>query len=287
MLHLNDAFYSLKNDLQSIYDANEAAAIVHELLYHLTGLSKFERLLHKEHPLTGIQYDQFLNAKDRLLKGEPLQYITGMQWFMGREFEVNRHVLIPRPETEELVQWIANDWKEKKAVSILDIGTGSGCIPVSLKLQLPQSTILSGDISPASLEVAERNALKHDAVIKLAEIDFLDERTWTYLGTFDVIVSNPPYIPEAEKQHMHSNVRDYEPGIALFVPDEDPLLFYRKIAQFAQSHLKQGGAVYCEVHKAHAHQTRQLFEHYFSDVILQNDIHENERMVKAQALVKP
>ncbi|HTN44781.1 MAG TPA: peptide chain release factor N(5)-glutamine methyltransferase [Flavipsychrobacter sp.] len=287
MLRLNDAFYSLKNELQSIYDANEAAAIAHELLYHLTGLSKFERLLHKEQLLTELQYDQFLNAKDRLLTGEPLQYVTGTQWFMGREFKVNEHVLIPRPETEELVQWIANDWKEKTVISILDIGTGSGCIPVSLKLQLPQATILSGDISAASLEVAEQNALKYDAVIELAEIDFLDERTWSYLGAFDVIVSNPPYIPEAEKQHMHMNVIDYEPGLALFVPDDDPLLFYKKIARFAQAHLKTGGAVYCEVHKAHARETRQLFECYFREVILQNDIHENERMVKAQTLIKP
>lgn len=280
MITLNDAFYTLKNVLQKLYDASESSAIAHELLNHITGLSKFERLVNKEQSLSPSQQEFFNQAKQRLLNGEPLQYVIGVQWFMGRPFEVNRHVLIPRPETEELVQWIVHDWKGKAAVSILDIGTGSGCIPVSLKLQLPQANITTGDISDATLQVAERNALKHDVEIELIEIDFLNEHTWKHLEQYDILVSNPPYIPLAEKQYMHHNVLDYEPGLALFVPDKDPLLFYRKIAQFAQTHLKPNGAVYCEVHKAHAYETKELFEQFFNHVKLRKDMNEHERMVK-------
>lgn len=280
MLTFNAAFYQLKTDLQLLYDASEASAIAHELLHHITGLSKFERLIQKEQTLTSAQQDFFNQAKQRLVNSEPLQYIIGVQWFMGRAFEVNKHVLIPRPETEELVQWITNDWKNKANIRILDIGTGSGCIPISLKLQLPQAHITTGDISAEALQVAERNALKHDAEIELMEIDFLDERTWQYLEQYDIIVSNPPYIPASEKPNMHRNVLDYEPELALFVPNKDPLLFYRKIARFAQTHLKQDGAVYCEVHKAHAYETKELFEQFFNHVALRKDMNENERMVK-------
>ncbi len=279
MLTLHAAFYQLKNELQSLYDAQEASAISHELLHHITGLSKYERLIEKEQILTSQQHGFFTRATQRLVNGEPLQYIIGVQWFMGKAFEVNKHVLIPRPETEELVQWIVEDRKAQPFIRILDIGTGSGCIPVSLKLQLPQAQISTGDISDTALEVAGRNALKHGVDIELLELDFLDERTWPHLGQYDVIVSNPPYIPLSEKQNLHRNVAAHEPALALFV-EEDALIFYRKIAAFAQEHLKPGGAVYCEVHKAHAYETRDLFQQFFKQVLLKKDMSENERMVK-------
>ncbi len=281
MLTLNNAFYSLKNDLQSIYDESEAIAIAHELLTHITDLSKFERLLSKEQVLTISQEDEFNEAKERLLNGEPLQYVIGVQWFMGRQFEVNENVLIPRPETEELVEWIINDWKEIGTISILDIGTGSGCIPISLKLSLPETVVFSCDVSGDALDVAELNAQKHGAEISLLQVDFLDENTWGSFHQFDVIVSNPPYIPLAEKENLEKNVRDFEPELALFVTDNDPLIFYRKIAEFAKTHLKEDGSVYCEIHKAHAQETLQLFQQHFSNVELRKDMNENERMVKA------
>ena len=281
MLTLNNAFYSLKNDLQTIYDENEATAVAHELLNHITDQSKFERLLNKEQEFTTRQEDEFKDARERLLNGEPLQYVIGVQWFMGRQFEVNENVLIPRPETEELVEWIANEWKEKGTISILDIGTGSGCIPVSLKLFLPDAVIFSCDISSNALDVAELNAQKHGAGISLLQVDFLDKKTWDSFHQFDVIVSNPPYIPIIEKENLEKNVRDFEPELALFVPENDALIFYRKIAEFAKTHLKEDGMIYCEVHKAHAYETQQLFQQYFSNVELRKDINENERMVKA------
>lgn len=281
MMTLNDAFYSLKNDLQPLYDEREAIAIAHELLNHITGLSKFERLLNKEQELTASQLDYYHEAKERLLKSEPLQYVIGEQWFMGRLFEVNEQVLIPRPETEELVQWIVHEWKDKETVNVLDIGTGSGCIPVSLKLQLPRASVTSVDISKGALDVAQWNAAKNDAEIELIEMNFLEENNWSLLSQYDVIVSNPPYIPETEKQNMHSNVLDYEPALALFVPDDDPLLFYKKLARFAKDHLQSNGALYCEVHKAHAQETKKLFDSYFTNVLLQKDMNDHERMVKA------
>lgn len=277
---LQEAFYSLKKELQALYDAGEATAIAHEILNHITGLSKFERLLEKEQTLTPHQQAIFDDAQKRLLQAEPLQYVVGEQWFMGNVFEVNKDVLIPRPETEELVQWIVRDWQKKNAIHILDIGSGSGCIPVSLKLQLPQATITSIDISREALIVAQRNAFKHEVEIDWKEMDFLDEKNWLQLAEYDVIVSNPPYIPMREKNNLHSNVLEHEPSLALFVPDEDALLFYRKIAQFSTAHLKKNAAVYCEVHKAHAYETQALFDDFFTAVTLRKDMNENERMVK-------
>jgi len=278
---LNDAFYQLKKELLSLYDEGEASAIAHEYLNHLTGLSKYERLIEKENLLDTQQLSAYHFAMERLRKGAPLQYITGKQWFMNLEFEVNEHVLIPRPETEELIYWIANDYKNNQTVKILDIGTGSGCIPVSLKLVLPQAKIYSCDVSDEALMLAEKNALRLGADIELVEVDFLNEDLWQYLDQFDVIISNPPYIPYEEKKNMHVNVLGYEPSLALFVPDDDPLLFYKKICKFSQKHLRENGNVYCEVHKANAYETQALFEKYFSEVTLQKDMNDNERMVKA------
>lgn len=281
MSTLTTAFYTLKNKLQTLYEDTEAAAITHELLTYITGLSKYERLVNKDQTLTTEQLHFYNDASQRLLNGEPLQYITGIQWFMGKPFEVNKNVLIPRPETEELVQWIVNDCKYREAINILDIGTGSGCIPIMLKLLLPNATVCTADVSSKALEAAERNALKHNVEIELLEVDFLDERTWEYFEQYDIIVSNPPYIPFSEKGNLDKNVRDYEPELALFVPNNDVLIFYKKIAHFTSFHLKAKGAVYCEIHKAHAYETQQLFQQQFFFTELRKDMNANERMIKA------
>lgn len=281
MITLQEAFYQLKNALAAHYDVGEATAISHELLNHLTGLSKFDRLLHKDQLLTQHQWQLYTDAQTRLLKGEPLQYITGIGWFMGEAFEVNKQVLIPRPETEELVHWIVQEHKEKPSLHLLDIGTGSGCIPISIKTMLPSSRVTSCDISAEAILVAARNAEKMGVEVNFKIVDFLEEKNWDDFEQYDVIVSNPPYIPLKEKQLLHTNVVDYEPALALFVPDDDPLLFYRKIARFAQAHLTPGGAVYFEVHQTMAGATQKMLLEFFATVVLQKDLSGNERMIKA------
>ena len=217
----------------------------------------------------------------RLKKNEPIQYIIGVESFCGLTFEVNPSVLIPRPETQELVGWIAGDCEGKEACRILDIGTGSGCIPVSLAHRLPKAEVESWDISEDALQVARRNAERNGVEVLFRQKDVLkaspDE------ARYDVIVSNPPYIAEKEKVDMEANVLDWEPSIALFVPDEDPLLFYRKIAQLGCSMLKEGGALYFEINRAYGQETIQMLEAMgYKEIELRKDSWGNDRMMKAE-----
>jgi release factor glutamine methyltransferase len=287
MLTIGQAFYDIKNALQPLYEEREAAAIAHEVLNSITGYSKTDRLMHKDEPLGDLKYIAYNKALADLRTGRPLQYILGSSWFLGREFIVNEAVLIPRPETEELVQWIINDLKAVSGISILDIGTGSGCIPISLKLDLPAINITACDISPDALAVAETNATKLGANVQFTQSNFLDPAQQSSLGNFDVIVSNPPYIPISEQDKMHTNVKDHEPNIALFVPDNDPLLFYKAIATFGKDHLKGTGYIYCELDAGHATQTKAMFEDAgYNNVQIRQDIHGNWRMLKAELVIK-
>ncbi|PZF73551.1 peptide chain release factor N(5)-glutamine methyltransferase [Taibaiella soli] len=283
---INEAFYSLKQDLQAIYDAQEAAAIAHEVLFTLTGLEKMERLAKKDTPLTSEQRTKFEDVAAALKKGEPMQYALGEAWFMGRSFYVNNAVLIPRPETEELVDWIIKDQKNKTDnISVLDIGTGSGCIPISLQLALRDADVSSMDVSADALSVAKRNATTLGAGVHFYENNFLNTDTWNGFPKYDIIVSNPPYIPESDKETMHSNVKDHEPSLALFVPNDDALLFYRNIADFGRTHLTENGIVYCELHLEYAQATQQLFEEKgYKNVEIRKDMHGNWRMLRAEYL---
>jgi release factor glutamine methyltransferase len=282
MLSYNDAFYSLKDDLQAIYDPQESAAIAHELLLHLTGKDRSQRLLEKDATLSHGEQKAYDIMKADLLNGKPLQYVTGTAWFLGQPYTVNENVLIPRPETEELVQWIAGDHQGKK-VSILDIGTGSGCIPIALSRLLPDAGISACDISNAALRVASRNAHALGANVSFYELDILDRKSWIDLPHFDIIVSNPPYIPLSEKEQLAPNVRDHEPATALFVPNEDVLIFYKAIAEFGNTHLNNGGSIYCELHQDLYLRTESVFnEAGYEDVQLKKDMHGNWRMLKAQ-----
>lgn len=278
-----EAFYTLRNALQPLYDEGEATAIAHEAMEALTGLGRMERLLRKEEQLDVSQLQEWDRMKRELLAGRPLQYVTGYAWFMGRKFIVSNEVLIPRPETEELVQWIVDDCRKTSiAPRMLDIGTGSGCIPVSLKLALPEASVTSVDISPGALETARQNAAALNANITLIRQDFLDTALWAHLPQADVLVSNPPYIPLSEKESLHANVRDHEPGMALFVPNDDPLLFYRALAAFGKQCLKPGAALYCELHRDHASATKEMAENAgYRDVVLRKDLNGHERMLKA------
>jgi release factor glutamine methyltransferase len=221
---------------------------------------------------------------DELLQGKPLQYVTGKAYFMERLFDVNEQVLIPRPETEELVIWILNDYKSStEPINILDIGTGSGCIPISLKLEMPTAHISSCDISAGALEVAQKNARRLNAEVHFIALDFLDNDAQLSLPLYDIIVSNPPYIPQSEELEMHLNVKGHEPGTALFVPDNDPLLFYRAIAHFGKTHLNDNGVIYCELHRDFAQETKELFiATGYKNVEIKKDMHDNWRMIKAK-----
>ena len=281
MITYQQAFYGLKNDLQQVYDAQEAAAIAHEILFHITGLDKLQRLMKKEELLTAVQEKQFADMQQQLLAGRPMQYVLETAWFMGRPFYVNEQVLIPRPETEELVQWIIDGQTPESQAAIIDIGTGSGCIPISLKLAMPQTQISACDVSTGALAVAQRNAAELSAAIRFIQLDFLsDERN--RLPAFDIIVSSPPYIPDSYRAETDSHVKDHEPSLALFVPDSDPLLFYKAIAAFGQEHLKRGGAVYCELHADHAEATKEMFAATGYHADLRKDMHGNWRMLKGR-----
>jgi release factor glutamine methyltransferase len=202
------------------------------------------------------------------------------------KFFVNQDVLIPRPETEELVTWIVDDARREKSSGknnepeMLDIGTGSGCIAISVKKELPGSIINAIDVSADALFVAKKNAGVLDAQIDFLKIDFLDESAWTSLGMYDIIVSNPPYIPEKEKTTLAKNVTMYEPAVALFVQNGDPVIFYKKIAKFARSHLKPGGKIFVEIHENFSHEISVVFEEYHFRSEIKEDIYGKKRMIK-------
>jgi release factor glutamine methyltransferase len=196
-------------------------------------------------------------------------------------FEVNPNVLIPRPETQELVSWIIEDYQSDESIRILDIGTGSGCIPVSLAKQLSKAEVESWDISEGALEVASRNCERNGVKVLLRQKDVLKATPEGNL--YDVIVSNPPYITNKEKVEMESNVLDWEPSLALFVPDEDPLLFYRKIAQLGCDMLKEGGSLYFEINRAYGEETILMLRRLgYNQIELKKDSWGNDRMIKAK-----
>lgn len=279
MLTIGGAFYRLKKGLENVYDAEEAAAIAHEVLQEITGMSRLQRLSDKDVPLNSGQEARYTVLESMLLSGTPMQYALGYEIFLGRRFEVNGAVLIPRPETEELVQWIT---QEPAPHTILDIGTGSGCIAISLSLAFPGSEITGIDISNEALEVANRNAGALGASVTFREVDFLDQDARDGLPGFDIIVSNPPYIPAQERATLHTNVREFEPAAALFVPDEDPLLFYNAIAAFGITHLTDGGRIFCELHRDYAEETGHMFrDSGYTDVTLRKDLAGADRMLRA------
>ncbi len=278
------AYRELAKSLESNYDQREALAIANLVMEKVTGLKRIDRLLESQRILSPAASEQLAIYSSQLLQGKPLQYVLEEAWFAHLPFYVNQWVLIPRPETEELVEWIRLENANIMGLRVLDIGTGSGCIPIALKKQMPGASIMSIDKSKEALEVATKNALELKAVIELKALDFLDQKQWEQLGEVDLIVSNPPYIMESEKASMESHVLDHEPIMALFVPDQDPLLFYRNIAQFGQTHLSINGTVYLEINQALGNEVCALFESmgYFTE--LKQDMQGKDRMVKAQLL---
>jgi len=246
-MSLNDIKQALKKQLAGQFESIELNPILSILIEHITGWDQLHQALHKDQPISAEQTLAFETAAAELAAGRPIQYITGKAWFMGESYTVSDHVLIPRPETEELVDWIIEYAEIKgKALRILDIGTGSGCIAIALKKALPEATVVAIDISTNALKIAQANADTLKADIEFIPLDILN--TAFLPGQYDVIVSNPPYIPMHEMSSMELQVTEHEPNIALFVPDEDPLVFYKAIARLAKLHLTSNGQLFFEIH---------------------------------------
>lgn len=268
----------INENLSCSYTAGEISALTRIIATELLGIPQMTFFLKDEVNLTAEQDALLDNAIERLKKQEPIQYILGYCDFCGLRFKVTPATLIPRPETSELVEWIASEAIGKE--SILDIGTGSGCIAVSLAHKVPQSKITAWDISNDALAVAAENSKANGQAVTFEQVDML---AYESSGEqFDIIVSNPPYIKENEKEAMHSNVLDWEPHTALFVPDSDPLLFYRTIAKKGLALLKPGGRLYFEINRAHGKETIEMLESLgYTDIELRKDFAENDRMIRA------
>jgi release factor glutamine methyltransferase len=265
-----------------IYDAREAANIAEIVFESITKKTKIERIISQNELINEYQTNLLNQYTEQLLAYKPVQYVLNEAWFAGMKFYVTDAVLIPRPETDELVDWVVSDNKTIKSdLQIIDIGTGSGCIPISIKKKITTATVIGIDTSLDALEVARKNAQNLDTEINFKEIDFLNETCWDKLNKYDIIVSNPPYIKEMESIEMGKNVIDFEPYIALFVADNDPLLFYRKIALFAEKHLTENGSVYVEINEALGKATVELFINYQFDAQLKQDLQGKDRMIKA------
>ena len=273
--------HKIQEGLANKYTAGEIKALTRILAIELLGVSQMAYFLKDDFTLTAEQEALLCNAIVRLQKQEPIQYILGYSDFCGLRFKVTPATLIPRPETSELVEWIASEATGNE--SILDIGTGSGCIAISLAHKLPQSKVTAWDISNEALAVATENSKANSQTITFEQVDIL---AYEPKGEqFDIIVSNPPYIKENEKEAMHANVLDWEPHTALFVPDSDPLLFYRTIAEKGSTLLKPGGHLYFEINRAHGKETMEMLAALgYTGIELRKDFAENDRMIRA---IKP
>lgn len=270
----------IRNALREHYPDSEALALAKMLLVEAFGFSTLELYGGKDKEISGKRLDVLNEMIARLKKNEPIQYVIGAEVFCGWTFEVNENVLIPRPETQELVHWIVADWKSDAPCRILDVGTGSGCIAISLSKLLEGAEVEAWDISEGALRVARRNADRNEAQAFFRQVDVL--KACTEDCRYDVIVSNPPYITESEKQDMDANVLDWEPHTALFVPDADPLLFYRRIAELGVSMLNEGGALYFEINRAYGEETVRMLEGLgYKQIELRKDNWGNDRMIKA------
>ena len=271
--------------LLEVYDQREVSAILDIAFEHVTHRTKADRIANQFNSFKPEENTRLEEIVVELLQSRPIQYILSEAWFGGVRLYINESVLIPRPETDELVDWIVKDSAplidSASPLKILDIGTGSGCIPLALKKKLFRLELTGIDISEKALEVAKKNSDTYRANIDFQLIDILNESKWEKMRMYDIIVSNPPYVKEMEKATMHKNVLDHEPAIALFVPNNDPLLFYNKIALFATKHLEANGKVYVEINEALGKETVALFNAHGFKTELRKDFQGKDRMIKA------
>lgn len=280
-MNCKELYRSFLVELQAVYDLNEATVITDWVFDTIAGIKKADLIKNPLQQVTPHIVKKISEKKEELLQHKPVQYVMGSTTFYNMQFQVNNKVLIPRPETEEMTNMVINNNRfEQKQINVLDIGTGSGCIAVAIKKNLPSSRVIAIDISEAALEIARANAITHKTNIQCNLFDFLDESRWPELLLFDIIVSNPPYIPANEITKMEKNVVDYEPHSALFVPDNNPLLFYQKIAKFGRSHLNYNGKIFVETHEDFTKQVSEVFNAY-QQVVIKKDSFGKERIVIA------
>lgn len=264
--------------LEELYPPEEALNITKILVEAVTGLNKAAQVLSKHNIIDKENLTALNEAMTRLLNHEPLQYVLGQAWFYGLDLHVMPGVLIPRRETEELVDWVVQYCKP--GIRVLDIGTGSGCIPLAVKTVWPDSEITAWDVQEKAVEVTRKNARKYGMDIKIEKKDIFSASK--HPGKWDIIVSNPPYVTNAEKSRMQPNVLDYEPETALFVEDTNPLVYYKTIAGFALNHLAEGGLLFFEINEHYPEETLKLLkEAGFADTELRRDMQGKPRMVKA------
>ena len=283
-------YNELWRQLVQIYDEGEAKAIARMVYEERFGLTLSDIYLGRETQLSAADQTELQFIAKRLLQGEPIQYVLGQADFCGRTFMVNEHVLIPRPETEELCNWKPLPLPSPKGegAKILDIGTGSGCIAITLAAMYPEAQVIGWDISEDALEVAKINAIRNNVNVSFEQVDVLNLPSPLPFGggrgeALSLLVSNPPYICNKERAAMAVNVLEYEPHTALFVPDDDPLLFYRAIAQFGQTALKQGGWLYFEINPLYAEALRDMLSKMsFCDIEIKTDQFGKQRMIKAK-----
>ena len=281
-MNIKNTYQNFTQKIQAVYsvgEANAVARIVFEDAFKLYDFSS-ERDFSLENQK---RLEEILN---RLLKNEPIQYIFGEADFYGYKFKVNEHVLIPRQDTEELVFYVKNtirSFVEKNAITLLDVGTGSGCIPITLKKLFPEMEVHALDVSQDALNIAKDNAGNLETEIVFYQKDILVQEEWESLPNFDIIVSNPPYIPYREAHHMPENVKQFEPHLALFIDDENPLIFYEMIADFAKQKLNKDGYLFFETNEFNAKEVPSMLRNKtFTSVVLEQDMEGKDRMIRAQ-----
>lgn len=275
---------TLAQHLPDFYSPREAERIVSIVLEDVFLRKQNEKNNDFETPFSAAEEIVWQGILERFKNNEPLQYVTGFSDFYNLKFKVNTNVLIPRPETEELVYWILKDHKKQTTLRVLDMGTGSGCIPITLKKEQPTWAIAALDIDENALAVAKENAVSNKTKIDFHLFDILNTKNDGFTQKFDIIVSNPPYVLESDKKAMRANVLDFEPHLALFVPDNDPLLFYKHILEFATKNLSENGKLYLEIHADLGESTRKLCLKYFENVTLEQDMSGRDRMIRCSAL---
>ena len=283
MKTIKDVFAEYKKELQPLYDTNEIEAITLLVINEIADLSKAKIKAFPETEINVELVEKIDNVLAGLKTGQPVQYILGKTEFYGLPFYVNPSVLIPRPETEELVEWVLQSVADKKLStgSMLDIGTGSGCIAISLKKNLPAFKVSAIDISADALQTAKGNAELNQVEVNFIQQDILNYSTFE-IPKNQIIISNPPYVTLHDKTQMHSNVTDFEPHTALFVPENDPLIFYKAIADFALVNLLPEGLLFFEINESYGEETvNMLKDKAFKNIELRKDMSGRDRMIKA------
>ncbi len=275
-----DIRFHFRQKMTDLYDVSEIETLFFMGFEDLFGKKKIDFVLHPNETLSDENLQKWNQFLSKLMLGKPIQYILGTTEFYGLPFIVNENVLIPRPETEELIDWILEDFQQKDEISILDIGSGSGCIPIVLNAKMPQAKIVSWDVSEKALETAQKNNQLNKTKVAFELQDILKVENIPF--SVDVMVSNPPYVQITEQAEMKKNVLAFEPHLALFVPENDPLLFYRKIGTLAWQHLNKNGALYFEINQYLGNETMELLRAIgFQNLELRKDFMKNDRMIKA------